>query len=116
MAKEAPESELKRLQAEQVKRRRDEVFGGLLPKERAEYDRKTERIDQLVRELAASTGVRSAKAEQEKQWNKEPETDISKTRARQPYRSREQGYPGSSAASRRKLAKGKNESDEKGSE
>jgi hypothetical protein len=95
MAREKPESELKRLRAEQNKTRQDEVFGGLSPAERAEYEEKSERIHELEREVLASAvaekSSRSAKAEQQLQWNKEPETDTPQAVAHQPYRSREKG-------------------------
>jgi hypothetical protein len=54
VAREKPESELKRLRAEQEKTRRDEVFGGLSPLERAEYDKKAERIRGLERDTRAN--------------------------------------------------------------
>jgi len=54
MAKEKPESELKRLLKEQDKARQDEVFGGLLPAERSEYEGKAERIHALESEIQAS--------------------------------------------------------------
>jgi len=86
MAKEKSECELKRLRTEQNKTRQDEVFGGLSPAERAEYEGKSERIHELESEIQASAvaekSSQSAKAERKRQWNKEPE-------AHQPYRSRE---------------------------
>lgn len=116
MAEEYPEFELKRLQAEQSKTRRDEVFGGLSLAERAEYNRKTKRIDQLIRDIAANAAanqrLRSTKLEQERQWSKDAETDTHQDEARQSYRSRETSYTEASAASKRKRAKGRNESDE----
>jgi hypothetical protein len=79
MAKEKPQSELTRLRTEQEKTRRDEVFGGLTPAERAEYKRKSERIYELESEIQASAVAEKssqfAKAEQKRQWNKESETD-----------------------------------------
>ena len=54
MAKEKSESELRRLRTEQGKTRRDEVFGGLLPAERAEYDKKAERIRILEGQIQKS--------------------------------------------------------------
>ncbi|MCU1304318.1 MAG: hypothetical protein JWQ87_4602 [Candidatus Sulfotelmatobacter sp.] len=41
------QSELTRLIGDQDKARNDQVFGGLSPAERAEYDRKAERIHDL---------------------------------------------------------------------
>ena len=97
MAREKHESELKRLRTEQSKTRQDEVFGGLSPAELAEYNRKSERIHELESEIQASAVAeeisRSAKAEQQRQWNKEPETDTPRAEAHQPYRSREKDSP-----------------------
>jgi hypothetical protein len=88
MAKEKSESELKRLRTEQNKTRQDEVFGGLSPAERAEYEGKSERIHELESEIQASAVAekrsQSAKAEQKRQWNKEPETDTPQAEAHQP--------------------------------
>ena len=93
VAKEKPESELKRLRNEQYKTRQDEVFGGLSPAERTEYNRKRKRINDLEIELAASAGAKkstqSATAEQRRQWNKNSETDTPQDKAQQPYRNRE---------------------------
>ena len=60
MPKEKPEFELKRLRAEQGKTRRDEVFGGLSPAERAAYNRTTKRIHELEIELAAIAGAKTS--------------------------------------------------------
>ena len=54
VAKEKPESELRRLRVEQDKTRRDEVFGGLSPAERAEYEKKANRIRTLESQIQAS--------------------------------------------------------------
>ena len=62
MAKENPESELKRLFKKQDKALEDEVFRGVSSAERAQYDRKLKRINELTIELSASAvaqGVRS---------------------------------------------------------
>jgi hypothetical protein len=73
MAKEKPQSELTRLRKDQTKSRQDEVFGGLSPAERAEYNGKAERIHKLESEIQASEvakkSLQSAKAEQSRQWN-----------------------------------------------
>jgi hypothetical protein len=120
VAKETPESELKRLRAEQIKALEDEVFGGLSRAERAAYEGKTKRINQLEIELTASATTKkraqSAKAEQTRGWNKEPETDTSQTSARRPYENREKDLANPSANSRRKRGKGKNEPDQEGGE
>jgi hypothetical protein len=54
MAMEKPEAELKRLRIEQYKTLRDEVFGGLTLAEQAEYNRKSDQIHELEREIQAS--------------------------------------------------------------
>jgi hypothetical protein len=54
MAKEKPESELKRLRTEQDKTRQDEVFGGLSAAEQAAYNGKSERIHELENYFQAS--------------------------------------------------------------
>ena len=106
MAREKPTSELLRLLKEQTKALEDEVFGGLSSAERAEYNRKTKRINELEIEIAATAaarkGPRSARIEQRRQWNKESETDTPQNEASQPYRSREKDPMDTSAASRRK--------------
>jgi hypothetical protein len=120
VAKEKPESELKRLRTEQEKTRRDEVFGGLSPAERAEYNRKAEQIHRLEGEIQTSAvaekSSQSTKAEQRRQWNKESETEAPQAQARQPYRSREKDSADASRDSTKKRGKAKNESAEKGSE
>jgi hypothetical protein len=119
VAPEKPEAELKRLLKEQNKARQDEVFGGFSPAERAEYEGKKDRIHALESEIQASAGSKkssmSAKAEQERQWNKEPETDTPQAEAHQPYRSREKGSTDCSSDSRRTRATPKN-TEEKGGE
>jgi hypothetical protein len=104
MAKEKPQSELTRLRTEQEKTRRDEVFGGLTPEERAEYKRKSERIYELESEIQANAVAEKssqfAKAEQKRQWNKESETDTPQGEAHQPYRSREKDSTDGSTDSR----------------
>jgi len=120
VAKEKPESELKRLRTEQEKTRQDEVFGGLSPAERVAYDKKTKRINELVIELAAIAHARKStqreKADQVRQWNREPETDTPQRDARQPYRSREQGSADCSKDSTKSRGQAKSKSEEKGSE
>jgi hypothetical protein len=120
MAKEEPQSELTRLLREQEKTRRDEVFGGLTPAERAEYKRKAERIQKLESEIQASAVAENssqvAKAEQKRQWNKESETDTPQGEAHQPYRSREKDSMGSSTDSNRRRGKAKKAPEEQGGE
>jgi hypothetical protein len=60
VAKEKPESELTRLREEQKKAQQDEVFGGLSLAERAAYNEKTNRINALEIELAASALARKS--------------------------------------------------------
>ena len=60
MLKEKSRFELKRLRAEQGKTRQDEVFGGLSPAERAAYNRKTKRINDLEIELAAMADAKTS--------------------------------------------------------
>ncbi|MGB8987232.1 MAG: hypothetical protein WCC37_11560 [Candidatus Sulfotelmatobacter sp.] len=111
MAKEKPQSELKRLFDEQSKALEDEVFGGLSLAERARFETKSKRINALAIELAAS----AAKAAQRGQWNKESETDTPQAGSRQTYRSREKDSTDPSATSRRKRKKAKDRSDQKDS-
>jgi hypothetical protein len=54
MAEKKRQSELKRLRAEQYKTLQDEVYGGLSRSEQAEYNRKSDRIHELEREIQAS--------------------------------------------------------------
>jgi hypothetical protein len=118
VAPEKPEAELKRLLKEQHKARQDEVFGGFSPAERAEYEEKADRIHALESEIQPSAASKksSAKAEQERQWNKEPETDTPQAEAHQSYRSREKGSTDSSSDSRKQGAKPKETAEEKGGE
>lgn len=51
VAEEDPRSELGRLLKQQHKTRQDELYGGLSRDERAEYDAKAERIDELKKQL-----------------------------------------------------------------
>lgn len=96
MRDDASYSELIRLRKEQTKTREEEVFGGLLPAERAQYDQKAQRINELEIELRNS-GVfeksieRGAERKQRSQWNEEAERDAHQSEAHQPYRSREEG-------------------------
>ncbi len=92
MATEKPQSELTRLRTEQEKTRRDEVFGGLTPAERAEYKRKSERIDKLESEIQAS-----AVAEKTSHVRRQSRTQ---GEAHQPYRKREKDSTGRSTDSR----------------
>ena len=54
MVQKTSQSELTRLRKEQNKARQNEVFGGLSPAERAEYNGKAERIHDLESEIQAS--------------------------------------------------------------
>jgi hypothetical protein len=121
VVREKPKSELLRLFKEQTKTLEEEVFGGLSPAERAQYDRKTRRINELEMDLAASAVAKTSqpgKAERKSQWSKEAETDMPQGEARQPYRSREKDATNTSTHSRKKRrkSKGRNAVDEKRSE
>jgi hypothetical protein len=100
MPKEKPELELNRLRAELCRTRQEEVFGGLSPSELAEYNQKSERINKLAGEIhrvaifEKSSGA--AQIEQQRQWDKDPETDTPQAEAHQPYRSREKASKDSS--------------------
>jgi hypothetical protein len=61
VAKKKPESELRRLRTEQGKTRRDEVFGGLSPAERGEYDKRAERIRILEGQLQKSAVAKNVR-------------------------------------------------------
>ena len=119
MAQEKPESELARLRKEQDKTRLDEVFGGLSPAERAEYNRKAERIHVLESTIQAralaNKSSQAARTNQRRQWKEESETDTPQAAAHQPYRSREKDSANASRHSTEKRGKAKNEADEKGS-
>ena len=52
MKNEFQQTELLRLRNEQAKTRRDELFGGLSPAERAAYDRKQRRIHELEDQIS----------------------------------------------------------------
>jgi hypothetical protein len=120
VANEKPEFELRRLRTEQEKTRQDEVFLGLLPAERAGYNRRRERIRRLEGEIQtiaiAEKTSQFAKAEQRHQWKEESETDTPQAVARQPYRNREKDSEDASRDSTKKRGKAKNESDERGSD
>jgi hypothetical protein len=53
MVQTKSQSELIRLRKDQTKARQDEVFGGLSPAERAEFNGKAERIHKLESEIQA---------------------------------------------------------------
>ena len=118
MEEETPHFELSRLRKEQSKARQNEVFGGLSPAERADYNRNAKRIDELEIDLRASAAANNSKsgtkAEQKSQWTKESETDTPQSEAHQPYRSREKApIDDDTNSSQRKPSKEKNESEEK---
>lgn len=109
MATQDPKHELKSLRAEQDKTRRNEIFGGLSPTERADYYRESDRIHELKNQIhansAATTSLESAKAEKRRSWNKQSETDTPLGEAHQPYRSREEGSTGGVANSSKQRTK-----------
>ncbi len=86
---ENPQAEWKRLREEQLKARRDEVFGGLTPAERMAYEVRRRRLQELQGELWLEAATAKSAAEQTRNWNREPETDTPQSASRQPYRSRE---------------------------
>ena len=51
MSDESPEAEMLRLRREQAKARRDEIFGGLTPEERAAYEVRRKRLHDLELQL-----------------------------------------------------------------
>ncbi len=51
MQRETEEAELSRLRREQSRTRQDEVFGGLTSDERAAYDKKEKRLQELRRRI-----------------------------------------------------------------
>jgi len=119
MSKEKPELELNRLRTELGRTRQDEIFGGLSTAELAEYNRKAERIHELLGEIHVSAiAERSSgatKAEQKRQWSKDPETDAHQGETHQPYRSREKDSADSSTDWRRQMERAK-APEEKGGE
>jgi hypothetical protein len=121
MQYESIQSELARLRRDQRESLESEVFLGLTPAERAEYDRKTDRIHALEIDLALSgiteRSLQSAKTRQRQEWNKDSETDTPQNEAHQPYRSREKDSPEADAESLRSARdKRKNERKEEGTE
>lgn len=92
MERESSLIEVVRLLKEQHKARQDEVFGGLCPAERAEYNRKAKRISDLEIELGQDlvrTVISDAAAQLSGGWRKTSETDTHQADARLPYRDRE---------------------------
>jgi hypothetical protein len=92
MERESSLIEVLRLLKEQHTARQDEVFGGLCPAERAEYNRKAKRINDLEIELGQDqvrTVISDAAAQLSSGWRKTSETDTHQADARQPYRDRE---------------------------
>jgi hypothetical protein len=87
---ESPKSELVRLRKRQRQARQDEVYGGFSKSERAEYDSRAERINELDAQLQTLASADKAAAEQRGEWNKKSETDMPQSEGRQPYRTREQ--------------------------
>jgi len=57
MSVESEETEIKRLRREQAKVRRDEVFGGLSPDERAAYEIRERRLRELQRRFYGQNGL-----------------------------------------------------------
>ena len=85
MRYETPYSALIRLREEQTKTREDEVFLGLSPAERAQYDQKAQRINALEMKLRMSnisekSTERGAALDQRSLWNQQSETDTPRAR------------------------------------
>ena len=87
---ESPKSELARLHNPQRQARQDEVYGGFSKSERAEYDSRAERINELDAQLQTLASADKVAAEQRGEWNKKSEMDMPQSEGRQPYRTREQ--------------------------
>ena len=106
MEHETPQVEIMRLLHEQIQSREDEIFGGLSFAERAEYNLKSARTNQLEILLQAEAAAQSSSAPDKSdkrrnsiEWTAKPEEDIPQEDARQPYRSRESGASGKSPQS-----------------
>jgi hypothetical protein len=91
-------SELARLRKKQQQAQQEEVYGGFSKSERAEYDSRAERINELETQLQTVTSDEAA-AEQRHEWNKKSETDTPPTEGRQPNRTREQNSTNASTDS-----------------
>lgn len=89
MNKRELQSEVLRLRAEQFKARQDEVFGGLSSEERADFEKRADRIRELDAEIEAHLLADEASAAQRRDWNKQAETDTPQSESRQSYRNRE---------------------------
>jgi hypothetical protein len=91
MDRETPRAEVLRLLKELRKTRQDEIFGGLSLSERADYDKKANRISELELLLkSTSLSLFSELApDNSGAWDKMSETDTPQPLARQPYRDRE---------------------------
>jgi hypothetical protein len=118
MEKETPQTEIMRLLREQIQSREEEVFGGLSRAERAEYNRKSARINHLeillqaeaiAQHLAAPDGDTRRNSTE---WRAKPEEDIPQNNARQPYRSRERHASGKPSKSDDNPVRVGNESEE----
>jgi hypothetical protein len=90
VAEKNPKSELARLRKKQRQAQQDEVYGGFSESERAEYDSRAERINELGAQLHTVTSTDEAAAQQRHEWNKKWGTDTPQSEDRQPYRTREQ--------------------------
>jgi hypothetical protein len=96
LERENPQAEVLRLLKELNKARQDEIFGGLSAVERADYNRKAERIGDILR-----SRFTEAEARQSVLWDQISETDTPQNKARQPYRDREKDERGSQKESKR---------------
>jgi hypothetical protein len=101
MDRETPRAEVLRLLKELRKTRQDEIFGGLSLSERADYDKKANRISELEL-LLKSTSLSlfsEPTPDNSGAWDKMSETDTPQSLARQPYRDREKDSRDSQAES-----------------
>jgi hypothetical protein len=76
ITKEKIQAELTKLRKKQSKAWEDEPFGGLSAAEKSEYDERTERINDLEKQLASSPQLDAAAQAQKRGWSEDAETDI----------------------------------------
>jgi hypothetical protein len=101
MDRETPRAELLRLLKELRKTRQDEIFGGLSLSERADYDKKANRISELelLLDITSLSLFSEPDLDNRGAWDKISETETAQSLARQPYRDREKDSRGSQAES-----------------
>ncbi|MGB8581748.1 MAG: hypothetical protein WCD47_13065 [Candidatus Sulfotelmatobacter sp.] len=101
MDRETPRAEVLRLLKELRKTRHDEIFGGLSLSERADYDKKSNRISELelLLETTSLSLFSGPDPDNSRAWDKMSETDAPQFLARQPYRDWEKDSRDSQAES-----------------